>query len=492
MAQLLPVDPFDLVIFGGNGDLSLRKLLPSLFHRDQDGQIPPGSRIIAIGRRPMTQQQYLELVRTAVVPEAGAADAPGGKQSSGWLTFAGRLIYLDLDALDTTTWQPLVEILAGHEQKIRAIYMATPPALYGPVAEGFAELNLMTPDMRIVLEKPVGRNYESARVINDAVGAHFRENQIFRIDHYLGKETVQNLMALRFGNSLFEPLWRRGEIDHVQITVAEELGVGNRVEFYDDIGAVRDMLQNHLLQLLCLVAMEPPSSLDHDAVRDEKIKVLRSLKPFSIDDIETCTVRGQYSGGAMDGEIVPGYLVELGAETTTETFVALKVEIANWRWAGVPFYVRTGKRLQAKHSEISIAFKPAAHSIFAEENSQQTPNRLSIMLQPDEGVQLRVMVKKPGPETFDLQPVSLDLSFAEAFGVQYPDAYERLIIEVLRGNPALFMRRDEVETAWRWVDELLDSWKTTGQAIEAYAAGSWGPTMSNRLLERDGREWDES
>jgi len=322
------------------------------------------------------------------------------------------------------------------------------------------------------------------------VGDCFAENQIYRIDHYLGKETVQNLLALRFANSLFEPLWRRGAIDHVQITVAEDLGVGGRVEYYDKIGALRDMVQNHLLQLVCLVAMEAPSSLHHDAVRDEKIKVLRALRPITEDAVRTSTVRGQYTAGAINSKTVPGYADELGeTRSSTETFVALKLEIDNWRWSNVPFYVRTGKRLKGKHSEIVVQFHEVPHSIFPEQKYNVAPNRLTIRLQPDEGVKLSVMAKEPGPGGFDLRPVSLDLSFEETFGVRYPDAYERLLMEVLRGNPALFMRRDEVEAAWHWIDTIIDSWDASKQKVETYVAGSWGPAASSFLLDRDGREW---
>ncbi|MEM9743731.1 MAG: glucose-6-phosphate dehydrogenase [Pseudomonadota bacterium] len=485
MAELVPVDPFDLIIFGGAGDLAMRKLLPSLYHRDQDGQFSADSRIIAVGRSPIDRDSYLKQVAQAV--DADRSDE--ALDDATWDRFAARLQYFDLDARDTGTWGALSDCLAGHEHKIRAIYLATPPTLFGPVAQGFGRAGLMTDSMRLVLEKPVGSDFASAKSINDAVGECFSESQIFRIDHYLGKETVQNLMVLRFGNSLFEPLWRREAIDHVQITVAEELGVGNRIEFYNEIGAMRDMIQNHLLQLLCLVAMEPPASLDDDAVRDEKIKVLRTLKPIGREQVKSHTVRGQYSGGAIGDAVVPGYLTEFGAKTDTETFVALKLEIDNWRWARVPFYLRTGKRLKVKHSEITIQFKPVPHSIFPESSYAIEPNRLSILLQPDEGVQLKVMAKKPGPGSFDLRPVSLDLSFEETFGIRYPDAYERLLIEVLRGNPALFMRRDEVEGAWQWVDRILAGWRDEGTPPETYAAGTWGPTLSTQLLERDGRSW---
>jgi len=394
------------------------------------------------------------------------------------------------DAYDHDNWGALAGLLAGAEDRIRVAYLATAPSLFGTIAQGLKKNGLVTDNSRIVLEKPLGHDYESACAINNEVGNCFAENQIYRIDHYLGKETVQNLLALRFANSLFEPLWRRGAIDHVQITVAEDLGVGGRVEYYDKIGALRDMVQNHLLQLVCLVAMEAPSSLHHDAVRDEKIKVLRALRPITGDAVRTSTVRGQYTAGAINGKTVTGYRDELGETTSsTETFVALKLEIDNWRWSNVPFYLRTGKRLKGKHSEIVVQFQEVPHSIFPEQKYNVAPNRLTIRLQPDEGVKLSVMAKEPGPGGFDLRPVSLDLSFEETFGARYPDAYERLLMEVLRGNPALFMRRDEVEAAWHWIDTIIDSWAASKQKVESYVAGSWGPAASSLLLDRDGRAW---
>lgn len=485
MAQLIPVKPFDLIIFGGKGDLAMRKLLPALFHRDGDGQFSDDSRIIAVGRSSMVREAYLDLVRQALERDVG-----GELEAERWAKFSARLHYLDLDASDHASWESLNKLLEGGEQKIRAIYLATAPGLFGSVARGFKVNGLMTEEMRIVLEKPVGNDHASACAINNEVGSCFPENQIFRIDHYLGKETVQNLLALRFGNSLFEPLWRREVIDHVQITVAEELGVGNRVEFYNGVGTLKDMVQNHLLQLLCLVAMEPPSSLEDDAVRDEKLKVLRALKPIQEDQVRSHTVRGRYTAGAIQGVAVPGYEEELGAATTTETFVALKVELDNWRWSGIPFYIRSGKRMPVKHSEIMIQFKPVPHAIFGAEDYDTRPNRLSIMLQPDEGVQLNIMSKEPGPGGFNLKPVSLNLSFEETFGVRYPDAYERLLVEVLRGNPALFMRRDEIETAWKWIDDIVEGWQSCELRAEDYVAGSWGPIGSAMMLDRDGRAWE--
>ena len=486
MAKLVPVDVFDLIIFGGTGDLAMRKLLPALYHRDRDGQVTGDSRIVAASRGAHSRKQYLALVRQALKDNLAA----GEFDDKHWKSFSNRIQYVQADAGAPEDWQPLVELLAGSDERSRVYYLATAPSLFGPISHGLKKNGLITRLSRIVLEKPVGRDFDSACAINNAVGECFAENQIYRIDHYLGKETVQNLLALRFGNSLFEPLWRRGAIDHVQITVAEDLGVGGRIEFYDRVGALRDMVQNHLVQLLCLTAMEPPSSLHHDAVRDEKIKVLRALRPIEGDAIKTNTVRGQYTAGAIKGETVKGYDEEVGADdSSTETFVALKVEIDNWRWSNVPFYLRTGKRLKGKHSEIVIEFQDVPHSIFSEQKYDVSPNRLTIRLQPDEGVKLSVMAKEPGPGGFDLRPVSLDLSFEETFAIRYPDAYERLLMEVLRGNPALFMRRDEVETAWNWIDTIIAGWEQSKQKVENYVAGSWGPTSSSLMLDRDGRAW---
>ncbi|MDH3273475.1 MAG: glucose-6-phosphate dehydrogenase [Gammaproteobacteria bacterium] len=486
MAQLVPVDVFDLIIFGGTGDLALRKLLPALYHRDRDGQITGDSRIVSVGRSALARDDYLGLVEKALQDnlDSGEFDA------DFWKTFSKRIEYVEADALAHDQWEALNRLLGGNENRIRVAYLATAPSLFGPIATGLKANGLITDNSRIVLEKPLGRDLASASGINNEVGRCFAENQIYRIDHYLGKETVQNLLALRFANSLFEPLWRRGAVDHVQITVAEELGVGGRIDFYDRVGALRDMVQNHLLQLVCLTAMEAPSSLHHDAVRDEKIKVLRALRPIDADAVRGDTVRGRYAAGAIKGNTVPGYEEELGeAKSSTETFVALKVQIDNWRWSNVPFYLRTGKRLKGKHSEIIIQFQDVPHSIFPEQKFDVMPNRLTIRLQPDEGVKLSLMAKEPGPGGFDLRPVSLDLSFEETFGIRYPDAYERLLMEVLRGNPALFMRRDEVDAAWTWIDGIIAGWEESRQKIETYVAGSWGPPASAMLLDRDGRAW---
>jgi len=486
MAKLVPVETFDLIIFGGTGDLAMRKLLPALYHRDCDDQITIDSRIIALSRSAMGRQDYIGRVEQSLKAnlESGEFDP------LRWHRFEQRIHYFQLEASAHDSWGELVTTLADYPHRTRVSYLATSPALFGSIAEGLRDNGLIESNSRIVLEKPLGHDQTSAQDINIAVGNCYAENQIFRIDHYLGKETVQNLLALRFANSMFEPLWRRSAIDHVQITVAEDLGVGGRIDYYNDIGALRDMVQNHLLQLVCLVAMEAPSSLDHDSVRDEKIKVLRALRPIAGEDVRINSVRGQYLAGGSNGSAVDGYLDELdGVKSETETFVALKLQIDNWRWSNVPFYLRTGKRLMRKHSEIVVQFQDVPHSIFPQQAYNVEPNRLSIRLQPDEGVKLSVMVKEPGPGSYDLRPVSLDLSFEETFGIRYPDAYERLLIEVLRGNPALFMRRDEVEAAWQWIDNIIAGWQNSNQKVESYVAGSWGPTASSLLLDRDGRAW---
>jgi glucose-6-phosphate 1-dehydrogenase len=379
-------------------------------------------------------------------------------------------------------------------ERVRVFYLATAPDLYGPISRNIGAAGLATPQSRVVLEKPIGHDLESARAINDQVGEVFAEKQTYRIDHYLGKETVQNLLALRFANSIFERLWNTDVIDHVQITVAETVGLEGRGNYYDHAGALRDMVQNHLLQLLCLMAMEPPVSLDADRVRDEKLKVLRALRPIQPHEMAALTVRGQYGSGAIDGRPVPGYLADLGdaATSVTETFVALKAEVRSWRWANVPFYLRTGKRLPQKVSEIVVQYRALPFSIFPTEIGPLDPNRLVIRLQPEEGMRLEMMTKEPGPGGFRVSATALDISFEKTFGIRYPDAYERLLMDTVRGNATLFMRRDEVEAAWSWVEPILEAWAARPDHPRPYAAGSWGPTAAIALIERDGRTWRES
>lgn len=485
-ATSLPVDPFDLVIFGGTGDLAVRKLLPALFHRFVAGQIRPASRIVGVAREALDDDGYRALVREAL---NGAIQSVPPAQLDAFLDL---IAYRSLDARKDEGWDAFATLMGEYPDHVRVFYLSTSPELFVDICERLGRYGLNQGKARVVLEKPIGRDLASADKINDDVGRVFAESQTYRIDHYLGKETVQNLLALRFGNSLFEPLWNAGHIDHVQITVAETLGLGRRAGYYDHAGALRDMVQNHILQLLCMVAMEPPASLTPDAVRDEKLKVLRALKPIDAASAPQLTVRGQYRAGASEGQSVPGYLDELdGGKSNTETFVALKAEIANWRWAGVPFYLRTGKRLLERVSEIVVAFKPVPHSIFDASAGPLGQNRLVLRLQPDEGVKLWLTIKDPGPGGLRLRHVPLDMSFAEAFGVQQPDAYERLLLDVVRGNQTLFMRRDEVEAAWRWADPILAAWTASNESPRPYTAGSWGPSAAVALIERDGRTWHE-
>ena len=486
-ARVVPVEIFDLVVFGGTGDLARRKLLPALYYRDRDRQMPESSRIIAVARGAFDRDAYLREIDQAVRQHVAAADL----DEDCLARFLGRLDYLPLDALGERGWSELVARRAQSD-RICVFYLATSPELFGPICSRLSTAGLVTPTARVVLEKPIGHDLASARAVNAEVGAVFAENQIFRIDHYLGKETVQNLMALRFANSLIEPLWNRAHIDHVQITVAESLGVEGRGAYYDRAGALRDMVQNHMLQLLCLVAMEPPTRLTADAVRDEKLKVLRALRPISTGDVDVMTVRGQYRAGAIDGAPALGYTEEIEAqESLTETFVSLRADIETWRWAGVPFYLRTGKRMPQRASEIVIQFRAVPHSIFDAEAGAIAANRLVVRLQPDEGVKLFLMAKDPGPGGMRLREAPLNLSFAEAFKVRYADAYERLLMDVVRGNPTLFMRRDEVETAWAWVEPILQAWRDQTAPPKLYTAGTWGPSAAIALIERDGRTWHE-
>jgi glucose-6-phosphate 1-dehydrogenase len=486
--RVIPVPAFDYVVFGGTGDLSRRKLLPALYHRFRDGQIVEGSRIVAVSRRALSDDEYRALTRAALqdfLPEEERDPETIDR-------FLGLLSHVKADASADTGWDALAETLRGGEDKVRAFYLAVGPDLIDEICAGIGRHSLVTPQTRVVIEKPVGKDLASALRVNEAVAAVFPEEQVFRIDHYLGKETVQNLMVLRFGNVLYEPQWNSAWIDHVQITVAETLGAESRGGYYDSAGALRDMLQNHMLQLLCLVAMEPPDSFEANAIRDEKLKILKALKPIGPHNVDTVTVRGQYRAGAANGGAVRGYPEEIGVDKTqTETFVALKAEISNWRWAGVPFYLRTGKRLPARMSEIVVAFKHVPHLIFPMDAGAFHANRLVLRLQPDEGVRQWIMIKDPGPGGMRVRHVPLDMSFAAAFNVRNPDAYERLLLDVIRGNQTLFMRRDEVEAAWRWIDPIREAWEHTGLPPKPYVAGSWGPSAAIALIERDGRTWHE-
>jgi glucose-6-phosphate 1-dehydrogenase len=488
MAKIIPVETFDYVVFGATGDLTLRKLLPALYHRFRDRQYPPESRIIGAARSELNADAFRERAATALRQHVEAS----ALSEDILRAFLAKLDYVPLNGTGNEGWDELCHRFGEGSARIRVFYLATAPDLYGPICHNLAAHGLVTPASRVVLEKPIGHDLASARAINDEVGRYFTERQIYRIDHYLGKETVQNLLALRFANTIFARLWNADIIDHVQITVAETVGVETRAEYYDHAGALRDMVQNHMLQLLCLLAMEPPISLEADAVRDEKLKILRALRPIRAHEIAYHTVRGQYAAGVIGGTGVPSYIQDLGGRpSNTETFVALKAEIASWRWATVPFYMRTGKRMPQKVSEIVVQFRSVPFSIFPPESAELVSNRLMIRLQPEEGIKLQMMSKEPGPGGLRLRPVDLDISFEEAFSMRYPDAYERLLMDTVRGNATLFMRRDEVEAAWSWVEPILEAWRSSADRPRPYPAGSWGPTASIALIERDGRTWHE-
>lgn len=485
VSRVIPVDVFDLVIFGGTGDLARRKVLPGLYRRFLAGQMPQGARIIGAARADLDDQGFRDMARAAIGEFAGAA-----KQDAAAIgQFLDHLHYVAIDATGEGGWDRLAAIV--RKDVVQAFYFSVAPSLFGELAERLHHHGIATAQSRIVVEKPFGHDLASAQALNATLAAHFSEGQIYRIDHYLGKETVQNLMAVRFANMLFEPLWNAQYVDHVQITVAETVGVGGRGAYYDRSGAMRDMMQNHLMQLLCLIAMEPPYKFDPDAVRDEKLKVIRALEPVGPEDI----VRGQYRGGAKkDGSGEPSYVEDAGNPASlTESYVAMKVMVANWRWKGTPFYLRTGKKLRGRTSEIAIVFREPPHSIFGDEEGWRE-NVLAIRLQPNEGMNLTVMIKEPGPGGMRLTEVPLDMSFADALGEEgtnIPDAYERLIMDVIRGNQTLFMRGDEVEAAWAWTDPIIAGWEARGDKPRGYDPGSSGPEDALMLLHRDGRRWRE-
>jgi len=479
-----------LILFGGGGDLAMRMLLPSLYFLDHDGLLPDGLKIIGAARSEESAEEYVAKVHEAV---KARAEADGGWDEASWTRMKARLDYLAVDATDPASLAPLKARCGDGEV---TSFLAVSPSLYGRIVTAMKTAGLAEKNCRIVLEKPVGRDLESFLEIDDAVAHAFDERQVFRIDHYLGKETVQNLIALRFGNTIFEPLWNNLTVDHVQITVGETVGVGDRWPYYDEYGALRDMLQNHMLQLLCLVAMEPPSDLDPDSVRNEKVKVLRSLRPITLEEAERVTVRGQYVAGTSEGKPAKGYDEERGQPSDTETFVAIRADIDNWRWAGVPFFMRTGKRLPEKRTEIVIQFKPVPHSIFDHgDRGAIEANRLVIELQPEEDISLSVMNKKPGlDQRMQLQPIKMSLSWGvngkDAAPPRRRIAYERLLLDAMHGDSTLFVRRDEAEQAWKWVDEVSDAWSGAAFKPLDYVAGTWGPEAADLLLSRTGRKWN--
>jgi glucose-6-phosphate 1-dehydrogenase len=480
----MPGKATTLLLFGATGDLASRMLLPSLYGLDRDGLLPDGLRIVATARSAHDEASFRKLAREALESHVPASffDAETAER------FGERLTYVTLDAKDEAGYRRLAEAVGTESET--AIFLSTAPSLFKPTIDNLEAVGLAGPGVRLALEKPLGTDLPSSREINDAVAAAFPEERTFRIDHYLGKETVQNLLALRFANLLFEPVWNSRHIDHVQITVAETVGLEGRTDYYDGAGALRDMVQNHMLQLLALVAMEPPSHFNATAVRDEKVKVLRSLRPMRAED----TVTGQYGAGAVDGQPVPAYAEELGKESGTETFVALKAHVDNWRWAGVPFYLRTGKRCPSRRTEIAIQFRCVPHSMFASRGANAVPNRLIIAIQPEENITLELMAKQPGLDRqgIRLREVPLEIGMADAFAdTRRRIAYERLLLDLIEGDPTLFVRRDEVEAQWQWIDGIRSAWAEAGLKPKAYAAGNWGPSAAIALIERDGRSWND-
>lgn len=479
----------DLVIFGGTGDLSTRKLLPALYQLHRHGLADALQRIVATGRAEKDRETFLSEAHANTqrfVPEEDW-------DSAVWEGFCKRLHYHTLDASEPNHYQALRDLLDTAAAPLRLFYLATLPALYGAICSHLQQAGCVSPGSRVVLEKPLGHDLDSCREIHRQVGEVFPEEATFRIDHYLGKETVQNLLAVRFGNPLLQPLWNNSFVDNVQITVAESIGVEGRGDYYAHAGALRDMVQNHLLQVLSMVAMEPPSSLEPWAIRDEKVKVLRCLQAITASDVKSATVRGRYEAGAVAGEAVRGFLEEADFEqaSNTETFVALRAGINNWRWAGVPFYLRTGKRLSRRCSEIVIEFRRPPFSLFANDPNELT-NKLVIHLQPKETISLHTLNKKPGlTSKLRLQPVELHLT-EDAWQKDHSyDAYERLLLDAMNGDQTLFMRGDEVETAWRWVDSIIGAWEETGQPVKPYNAGTMGPSAATALVAVDGRTWYE-
>jgi len=479
----------DFAIFGVLGDLSRRKLLPSLYQLDKAGLLHQETRILGVARHQISQEEFVATVR-----ESLETFAKGPLDEEVCQRMLSRLHYVLIN-LDVPEEYERLVTETDQQKRVLVNYFSVAPFLFDDICRGLDHADIVTPETRVVLEKPIGRDLETSKEINDTVARVFKEYQVYRIDHYLGKETVMNLLALRFANSIFTTNWDHNTIDHVQITVAEEVGIEGRWGYFDKSGQLRDMVQNHLMQILTLVAMEPPVNMDGDSIRNEKLKVLKALRPITADSVDDKTVRGQYRAGFIKGKAVPGYHEEEGGDpnSKTETFVALRVDIDNWRWADVPFYLRTGKRMTAKRSEVVIYFKRLPHNIFKDSYKNLPRNKLVIRLQPDEGVEVEMMNKVPGiGKGIKLQKTVLDLSFSDAFKAEHvADAYERLILETMIGNQSLFIRRDEVERAWQWIDSIQEAWAQSNEPPKKYPAGTWGPVASVALLARDGREWEE-
>ena len=481
--------PCDFVIYGAMGDLSKRKLLVSLYRLDKYQLLEPDTRIIGVDRLEQSNEEFIETAHKSLQAFLNNSIDP-----EIWGRYSKRLSYLKIDLTQTEQFKQLNAVVDA-EQRVMVNYLAVAPFLFKHICQGLHSCGVINAETRLVMEKPIGHDLLSSKEINDVVAEVFKEEQVFRIDHYLGKETVLNLLALRFANSIFTTNWNHNTIDHIQITVGEDIGIEGRWEYFDKTGQLRDMLQNHLLQILTFVAMEPPADLSAESIHSEKIKVLKALRPITARNVEEKTVRGQYTAGYVQGKSVPGYLEEVGANTasTTETFVAIRVDVDNWRWAGVPFYLRSGKRIPSKRTEIVVNFKQLPHNIFKDSFRNLPANKLVIHLQPNEGVEVVMLNKVPGIDgNIKLQETKLDLSFSETFKEnRIFGGYEKLMLETLRGNPTLFLSREEIEQAWTWVDSIQTAWENTNTKPKPYQAGTWGPIASVALLARDGRAWEE-
>ena len=479
----MSLNTFSLYLFGGTGDLSTRKLLPALFRQETISSISHESQIVGIGSKDLTVDSYTSMVKESLSKHFHGFDENG----DAWERFSMRLSYKKLDINSDDDWKNFGNI---PQDRPAIFYLATPPNLYKVISKSLKSGSLINSNSRIVVEKPIGSNLETANEINNMLAESFQENQIYRIDHYLGKEAVQNLLAMRFANTIFEQSWSSTAIDHIQITVAEDLGVEGRGDYYDETGALRDMVQNHLLQILCLIAMEPPVSINSESVRDEKLKVLKSLAPFNSETIKTNSVRARYIDGMSKGAVASAYIDEEGVDSknNTETFVSLKASINNWRWSGVPFYLRTGKRMQSKSSEIVVRYKSVPHNIFSDKSSI-VPNQLVLRIHPDEGIVLKLNTKEPDVTGFNLEELPLNLNLHDYHEIGHQDCYERLLLDVIKGNPALFVRRDEVEASWAWIDNIINLWESENVPMEDYISGGWGPSNSDLLLKRDYRSW---
>ncbi|GAA5524018.1 glucose-6-phosphate 1-dehydrogenase [Microbulbifer aestuariivivens] len=480
-------NPFDMVLFGGGGDLALRKLIPALYRAHLEGSLDEASRIFPVCRRQEDADSYLQTAQNALKTHLRDSEY----SDEDWNVFKTRLSAVALDIAEADAqWDHLADLLGNDVERARIFYLAIPPAVFGSCCENLSLKGLIHEQSRVVVEKPLGYNASTSDEINSKIATYFPEKDIFRIDHYLGKETVQNLLALRFSNVLFEHLWDAQTIDHIQISISETVGLEGRAGFYNEAGALRDMVQNHLLQLLCLIAMESPNRMNAKNIRAEKIKVLEALRPLVGIEVDENIVRGQYVAGGIGQQLVPGYLEELDAPSSnTETFVAIRAHIDNWRWTGVPFYLRTGKRMQKRCAEIVIQYKKVSHNVYDSSAGEAVPNRLVIRLQPEESIKLVLMAKKMDSLEMELKPVELNLSLSDTYDSIRSDAYKRLMLDAADNNPALFIHRDEVAAAWAWVDPIIEHWRATADQPCLYRAGSWGPQASEDLLRLDGREW---